>query len=190
MKVKHGWQPMRLADYVRGPGGSVAQNPGNAYVNRYYSAFLYPRPDGSVMISIKPRDGGARHDWREFQWIKNELVGPEREAVELYPAESRLVDTANQFFLLVAPPGVHWPLGFLERSVCEELVTDRNTQRAFPREKRPLDLDTAAELAARSPVQRVAVPPWDAMRESYDNSLAEYREHEARVAAQGVAVAD
>jgi hypothetical protein len=26
--------------------------------------------------------------------IKNELVGPEHEAVELYPAESRLVDSA------------------------------------------------------------------------------------------------
>jgi hypothetical protein len=36
------------------------------------------------------------HDWRDLQRIKNQLVGPECEAVELYPAESRKVDTANQ----------------------------------------------------------------------------------------------
>jgi hypothetical protein len=42
-------------------------------------------------------DGQAIHDWRELQRIKNEIVGDEIEAVELYPAESRLLDTANWY---------------------------------------------------------------------------------------------
>jgi hypothetical protein len=29
----------------------------------------------------------------------------------LYPAESRLMDNANQYHLWAAPPGVQWPIG-------------------------------------------------------------------------------
>ena len=54
-----------------------------------------------VHLSIKRKDRGACHDWRDFQRIKNEIVGPEYEAIELYPAESRVVDTANQYHLWV-----------------------------------------------------------------------------------------
>ncbi len=42
-----------------------------------------------VRLSIQNTDGSARHDWRELQQIKNEVVGQENEAIELYPAESR-----------------------------------------------------------------------------------------------------
>lgn len=53
----------------------------------------------SVHISIKRIDKAPVHDWRHFQEIKNMLIGPEFEAVELYPAEDRVVDTANQYHL-------------------------------------------------------------------------------------------
>lgn len=66
-----------------------------------------------VQLSIRRVDRQAARDWRHFQQIKNELVGPECEAVELYPAESRLVDTANQFHLwCVADPYWRFPLGY------------------------------------------------------------------------------
>jgi hypothetical protein len=52
-----------------------------------------------VHINIRRIDGAAIFDWRHRQLIKNELVGPECEAFELYPAESRLVDTSNKFHL-------------------------------------------------------------------------------------------
>jgi hypothetical protein len=52
-------------------------------------------------LSIKRRDREVIRDWRELQAIKNAIVGPEHEGFELYPAESRLVDTANQFHLFV-----------------------------------------------------------------------------------------
>ena len=68
----------------------------------------------TIWLSIKRRDKEPIHDWRDLQRIKNDLVGPEHEAVELYPAESRVVDTANQYHLWVfADPKVRVPLGWL-----------------------------------------------------------------------------
>lgn len=52
-------------------------------------------------LSIRRRDREPIHDWRDLQAIKNQLCGPEAEAIELYPAESRKVDHANQFHLFV-----------------------------------------------------------------------------------------
>lgn len=52
-----------------------------------------------IHLSIRRDDRQPCRDWRDFQRIKNQLAGPEWEAVEMYPAESRLVDMANQFHL-------------------------------------------------------------------------------------------
>jgi len=70
-----------------------------------------------VHLSIKRNDKECVHDWRDLQRIKNEVVGEEREAVELYPAESRLVDQANQYHLWVLPEGQCLPLGWFEGRV-------------------------------------------------------------------------
>lgn len=48
-----------------------------------------------------------RHDlqpicsWPDLQRIKNELIGPEHEAIMIYPKESQLVDEANHYHLFV-----------------------------------------------------------------------------------------
>lgn len=68
-------------------------------------------------LSIKRNDGAAIRDWRQFQRIKNELCGPEREGLEIFPAESRIVDGANQFHIWVLPPGAQVPFGFAQRLV-------------------------------------------------------------------------
>lgn len=68
-------------------------------------------------LSIKRRDKEAFHDWRELQQIKNAICGPEREGVELYPAESRLADSANQYHLWVLPEDRMFPFGFWDRLV-------------------------------------------------------------------------
>lgn len=77
-----------------------------------------------VHLSIKRIDKQPCHDWRDFQAIKNQLCGPECEGVEIYPAESRLADTANQYHLWVIPaPGVKFPFGFnSERLVNEDSI--------------------------------------------------------------------
>lgn len=68
--------------------------------------------------SIKRRDREVIRDWRDLQAIKNAIVGPEHEGFELYPAESRLVDTANQFHLFVfMDRRVRMPVGFVDREV-------------------------------------------------------------------------
>jgi hypothetical protein len=72
-----------------------------------------PIPHPVVQLSIRRLDRQAARDWRHFQQIKNDLVGPECEAIELYPAESRLVDTATQFHLwCVNDPYWRFPLGY------------------------------------------------------------------------------
>lgn len=71
-----------------------------------------------VHLDICRHDGLPCKNWRDFQRIKNELVGPDLEAVELFPAESRLVDTSNQYHLWVhTDPNYRFPFGFLERLV-------------------------------------------------------------------------
>ncbi len=68
-----------------------------------------------VRLSIKRRDKErpGPEAYRDFMAIKDRLVGPENEAVELYPARSREYDTANQRWLFVMKePGRKWPFGF------------------------------------------------------------------------------
>jgi hypothetical protein len=58
---------------------------------------------GMVQIGISSLDGTARHDWRDFQHIKNQIAGAECEAFELYPAEQRLMDPSNYYTLWCFP---------------------------------------------------------------------------------------
>jgi len=51
-----------------------------------------------------------------MQEIKNQICGCEAEGVELYPAESRLVDQANQYHIWVLN-GAMWPVGWATRVV-------------------------------------------------------------------------
>ena len=64
-------------------------------------------------ISIKRIDRQPIHDWRDLQEIKNQIVGPDCEALELYPSEQRLMDTANQFHLWAFPDGEIIPFGYM-----------------------------------------------------------------------------
>jgi hypothetical protein len=74
-------------------------------VIRYSSGF--PIGGGPyAMLSISACNETALHDWRDYQQLKNFLVGEEWEAVELYPAESRLMDPSNRFYLWCVPKGV------------------------------------------------------------------------------------
>lgn len=73
-------------------------------------------------LSIKRRNKNPVHDWRDLQAIKNVLVGPDFEAIEIYPASSRVVDTANQYHLwvFVEMDGVRapkLPLGWFARTI-------------------------------------------------------------------------
>ena len=76
------------------------------------------------------RSNATFHDWREMQRVKNDLVGPEHDACELYPAERRLVDTADQFHLwCFEEEGITFPFGYPNREVADDPETKHGTQR-------------------------------------------------------------
>jgi hypothetical protein len=139
------WTPFELAQEVTDEGGT----PGHIWVNSLYTV-ISAHGDGIIHLSIRNNDRSARHDWREFQRIKNEIVGPENEAMEIYPAESRLLDTANQFHLWVfKDPSHRIPLGWTRRLVADYSVSkSRARQRPFRPSERPPDAMTEKELTA------------------------------------------
>jgi hypothetical protein len=95
------------------------------YINDLYQVavkrFLDNGPfAGVIHLSIKRRDKEVIHDWRHLQQIKNMIAGDELEAVEIYPPESQLIDSANQYHLWVLPPGYHMPFGFREGRMVDD----------------------------------------------------------------------
>ena len=82
-------------------------------------------------LSIKRDDREMIDDFRVFQRIKNAIVGREREAVQVYPAESALVDTSNQYHLWVYPEGYVRPYCFFARYVSDDTRFGGTKQRRF-----------------------------------------------------------
>lgn len=94
----------------------------NIYENNLYHVEI-KTGEPFLHLDIARRDGGPCKNWRHFQQIKNELIGPEHEAIELFPAESRLVDAGNEYHLWVhVTPGFRFPVGFPERFIVEDPV--------------------------------------------------------------------
>ena len=87
-----------------------------------------------IIIGISNIDETARHDWRDFQQIKNDLAGKDWEGIELYPAESRHIDPSNRFYMWCVPKGV---LDFGLPSKKRKVLTSDEAvapQRPFPNE--------------------------------------------------------
>ena len=169
------WRPLvdvteRMTDEFLAAQGGAAERSG-AKLLRVWQSDRYEVYEASVSVpgwpggevtwlSIKRLDKGAVHDWRHLQWVKNDVCGSEREAIELYPAESRLVDTSNQYHLWVLGSGHRFPFGYEWRAVvAADASQDRYTmgqarQRPFPEGMAPADaIDTNA---AREAVARLA----------------------------------
>jgi hypothetical protein len=122
--AKAAWVPM-----TQGPlnPSMVSHNPESreAWGNDLYQCTVQYTDEvhgrnGVMALSIKRHDRAAVRDWRHLQQIKNDVAGPEREAVELFPAESRLMDTSNQYWLWVAPVGAAYPVGFDAGAVTDD----------------------------------------------------------------------
>ena len=118
-----------MEQYNLDEAGAVAMLDDEARRYRFFLNDLYQvqvgvtGPDDDWLhINIRRRDGGMFKDWRHFQQIKNEIAGPEREAVEIYPAESRKVDTSNKWHLWVLPEGKQALPGWGERDVSYKQI--------------------------------------------------------------------
>ncbi len=133
------YPPDEVADLI------LSMTRDEVYLNDKYQVtarrFMNKALEGAAMVhlSIKRIDKDVIRDWRELQEIKNLLVGEECEAVELFPAESRLVDTANQYHLwCFAEPEFRFPIGWNTRFVSGEVELPdlpRARQRPIQREK-------------------------------------------------------
>ena len=105
--LKAGAQFWRSADYL------VVKVDGAAVWPREHAIH---NPD-FWWLRIYRHDGKRiRHHWSELQRLKNELVGPEHQGVEIYPPESQLQDGENSYHLWVfknadsrLPFGLPWP---------------------------------------------------------------------------------
>lgn len=53
--------------------------------------------------------------WAVKQQIKNELFGYEATAIEVFPAETDLVDEANMYHIWILPEGFEIPFGLREK---------------------------------------------------------------------------
>jgi hypothetical protein len=79
--------------------------------NSFYTVFrkeLQPEEgiEGAVQLSIKRNDGKAIREWKHLQRVKNEVVGEEREAAEIFPPQSMVTSMDHEHHLFVTPVGV------------------------------------------------------------------------------------
>lgn len=140
------WEPLVRATHVwnRSTKETVELDPqSELWMNHTYNAHLYRHsvmePDVGpdlLHVAITRKDQAPVRDWRAFQRIKNQLFGDRVEAVELFPSEDRLVDSANTYHLWgFDDPEWRFPFGFTTRLVMtpEETaaVEPGAKQRAF-----------------------------------------------------------
>lgn len=83
-------------------------------------------------------DGSRAFSWAEKQKIKNELFGKNRVAVEVYPEEDMLVDTADVYHLWVFDKKYKLPFG----------IHPKQYQKAVNRGALPMSPDDIEELKA------------------------------------------
>lgn len=92
---------------------------GRLFSNDVYIVLLFERGQW-FHLAIGRRDRDLIHTWSDLQTIKNEIIGTEFEAVELYPAESRRVDSANQYHLWgFRDETFRFPFGFDSRLIVD-----------------------------------------------------------------------
>jgi hypothetical protein len=146
----------------------VTPTPDEAWGNNTYEVQVFRRDDGSVRrLSIRRHDYAPVADWRDKQWIKTRFCGPEIEAAELYPAESRVWDKANWYHLWCLPPGQRFPLGY---------ETGEKSDALAPRFQRALaqrgDCTPLVRVKESNPIKLfLAVPVYQDMPEQFSRAI-------------------
>jgi hypothetical protein len=109
------WEPLRQSLDAQ-PGAELWGN------STYTVAVKRYGQDGDdhqvVHISYHRRDRAPVRDWRVGMRIKDQMAGEDWEAVEVYPARDRLVDTSNEYHLFAVP----WelPFGFMKGEMATQ----------------------------------------------------------------------
>ncbi len=147
------WTPFEAAEI---PPEIKALGDTAIFINSRYQVnvrILGEKPPFGFMahLSIKRRDKAPIRNWRDLQRIKNEICGEHCEAVEIFPAEGRLVDTSNQYHLWVFREYV-LPFGFQDGRVISDIPKGNSVQEPF--EERPPDCN-AREVDLREIFSKV-----------------------------------
>lgn len=81
--------------------------------NRYSVQFFHHQTEwGPVeQLLVRRHDEKPVRSWADMQRIKDELVGSDRLAIEVFPPQQKLVDQANCYHLWVLPQGFEFPFG-------------------------------------------------------------------------------
>lgn len=117
--------PLEDAKKIHAKEASKKHFQNNLYMVSIEEVPKIPGWVGMIHLSIKRLDKEPVHDWRHFQRIKNEILGEEYEAVELYPAQKRVVDCANQYHLwAISDTSIQFPFGW--QHGITDYETDRN----------------------------------------------------------------
>jgi hypothetical protein len=125
--ARYGMKPEAVRLLVQDEMGPDSE----VWINSRYQVMKRAMGD-LAYLSIKRIDQQPIRWWRDLQRIKNELVGPECEAVELFPAESRLIDSANQYHLWVfTNPETRMPVGFTSGRVVADDINLGEGQEPF-----------------------------------------------------------
>jgi hypothetical protein len=129
---RRAWQPLQRASVTRDQYEQFdVPVPDRCYVNDLYSVFVHELPHDVLHISFHRHNRAPVRDWRHFQQIKNEVAGPERVAVEVFPAESELVDAANEYHLFVWPRDVEFPFRLLASGQERQVATHADGVREY-----------------------------------------------------------
>jgi hypothetical protein len=107
----------RDASKVQAPRGELRDGErwlASCFVNNRYSVQVSEvATEGGVIVHlwIRRHDGDMARSWADLQRIKDELVGADRVAVEVFPPRDEIVDQANMAHLWVYPDGCRLPFG-------------------------------------------------------------------------------
>ena len=108
VKVKHAQVMEQVRVTFPGVPVEEIKVPAEVWGSSQYTVtvhYLDDNRDGFVEVGIHNYHRTTHVPWRHVQQIKNEVFGPDREAVQLFPAEDRLVDAANEYWIYVYPTG-------------------------------------------------------------------------------------
>lgn len=83
---------------------NIKNKPDMAWKNNHHVVQLYKKERNILGIlmdkwMIRRNDSQAIKDWYEIQEIKNDIIGREKQAIQIFPKESELVDVANMYWL-------------------------------------------------------------------------------------------
>jgi len=107
--MKKGWNNFTVVPDHEIPLSS--NSPDKVYKNNIYIVQVFNKDTSWGPMKkalIRRNDEAPIHSWQDLQRVKNEIFGPERIALEVYPRQSRLIDDAN----------IYWLWVFHENTIC------------------------------------------------------------------------